>query len=81
MALLADTYTDWYVSPGGLLLAYVVVVLIVAASAGCAVVTALKGRWVWLLVGLLLVGLPWLVSAWLPARPGSPWARRRRDAG
>ena len=41
-----------------------------------AIVTALKGRWAWLIAGLLL-GFPLLVSAFLPAAPDSAWARRR----
>ena len=43
----------------------------------CGVVTGLKGRVGWLLVGFLLGGVPWLVSAWLPATAASLWARRR----
>ena len=30
---------------------------------GCGVLTALKGRWSWLLAGGLLTGLPWIYSA------------------
>ena len=36
--------------------------------------TALKGRYGWLAVGLLLLGIPWLVSCFLLAKPGSAWA-------
>jgi hypothetical protein len=36
--------------------------------------TALKGRYGWLAVGLLLLGVPWLVSCFLLAKPGSAWA-------
>lgn len=53
-----------------LLITWLVVIL-------CGVVTGLKGRVGWLLVGFLLGGVPWLVSAWLPATPASLWARRR----
>ena len=49
---------------------------LLACAAG--IVTALKGHWGWLLIGFLFAGLPWLVSAWLPAAPASLWARRRR---
>ena len=39
-----------------------------------AVVTAAKGRYGWLALGLFLIGLPWVVAAFMLARPGSAWA-------
>ena len=48
---------------------------------GCGVVTAAKGRWGWLLVGVLVGGVIWPIAALLRAGPGSLWARvfgRRR---
>ena len=45
---------------------------LVTLTAGIA--TALKGRYWWLLIGVFLLGLPWLVSTFLLARPGSAWA-------
>jgi hypothetical protein len=45
---------------------------ILTLTAGIA--TALKGRYVWLAIGLFLLGLPWLVSSFLLAKPGSAWA-------
>ena len=39
------------------------------------IVTAAKGRYVWLALGLFLLGLPWLVSSLLLAKPGSVWAK------
>lgn len=42
--------------------------------AGC--VTAAKGRWGWLLAGMLTGGLLWAYSAFLAAAPDSLWARR-----
>jgi hypothetical protein len=45
---------------------------LVTLTAGIA--TALKGRYGWLLIGVFLLGLPWLVSTFLLARPGSAWA-------
>jgi hypothetical protein len=54
---------------------YALAWLLVASVA--AVITALKGRWGWLLAGCIFGGLLWLVSAWLDPRPGSWWARRR----
>ena len=45
---------------------------IVTLTAG--IVTALKGRYGWLALGLIPLGLPWLVSSFLLARPGSVWA-------
>ena len=38
------------------------------------IATALKGRYGWLVLGLFLLGLPWLVSSFLLARPRSAWA-------
>ena len=38
------------------------------------IVTAAKGRYAWLALGLFLLGLPWLVSSVLLAKPGSAWA-------
>ena len=45
---------------------------IVTLTAGIA--TALKGRYGWLALGLFLLGLPWLVSSFLLAKPRSAWA-------
>ena len=45
---------------------------ILTLTAGIA--TALKGRYGWLALGLFLLGLPWLVSSFLLARPRSAWA-------
>ena len=39
------------------------------------IVTAAKGRYLWLALGLFLLGVPWLVSALMVAKPGSAWAR------
>jgi hypothetical protein len=50
---------------------------IVTLTAGIA--TALKGRYGWLALGLVLLGLPWLVSCFLLARPGSAWATALYD--
>lgn len=41
-----------------------------------AVVVGLKGRWIWLLVGLFTFGLAIVAAAFLSAEPDSPWARR-----
>jgi hypothetical protein len=40
-----------------------------------AVVTALKGHWLLLGAGLLVLGLVWLIAAFRLARPNSYWAR------
>lgn len=45
------------------------------------VVTALKGQWLFLVAGILVVGLVWLIVAFRLARPGSFWARRFYDDG
>jgi hypothetical protein len=71
--MLAETYTDWYVGPTPLLLLFTAVVLLAVPGA---IVTALKGRWGWLLVGVLLLGWTLILSAFLPAAPDSWWARR-----
>jgi hypothetical protein len=38
------------------------------------IVTAAKGRYAWLGVGLFLLGLPWLIASFLLAKPRSAWA-------
>ncbi len=38
------------------------------------IATALKGRYGWLALGLFLLGVPWLISSLLLAKPGSAWA-------
>jgi hypothetical protein len=48
------------------------------ASLGAAVVTGLKGRWGWLVVGFFTGGLAWFYGATLPAVPDSTWERRAR---
>lgn len=55
----------------------VYVFTLVTLTAG--VVTGTKGRWGWLAIGLFLFGLPWLISAFLLARPGSLWANSLYD--
>jgi hypothetical protein len=49
--------------------------LFVAVALG-GLVTLLKGRLVWFLVGFLFGGLIWPVTAWIPATPDSAWATR-----
>jgi hypothetical protein len=39
-------------------------------------VTLLKGRLAWFLIGFIVGGLIWPITAWLPATPDSPWAAR-----
>jgi hypothetical protein len=59
--------------------AWVIVLLAVFVVFG--LVTAAKGRWGWLLVGLLFGGVLWLVTALMPPAPGSLWARLRARSG
>jgi hypothetical protein len=70
------------VGPGPLLILWTVLVLAVLVTG---VVTAVKARRGWLLAGLLTGGLAWLISAFMPARPGSAGTRiprrRRGDGG
>jgi hypothetical protein len=40
-----------------------------------AIVTALKGQWLLLAAGVLLLGFVWLIAAFRLARPNSYWAR------
>ena len=54
---------------------------------GCGLVTAAKGQWGFLALGLLFLGVFWPLTAAMPAREGSLWARwwsprarRRRSA-
>ena len=71
--------SSFTVSPSPVLVIFTIV-LLVAVSA--CVVTAMKGRWSWLLAGLLTTGLVCFYSAFLPTNPGSLWARitsRRRS--
>lgn len=65
--------------PGPLWLNLAVAALVVVLM----IITALKGRWLWLLPGVLLSGLVLVIPALLPAEPGSRWDRsfaRRRLA-
>jgi hypothetical protein len=63
--------SDFVIEPSPWFSAWLLVLFVAA------VITALKGRWGWLLVGCIFGGLLWLVSAWLAPRPGSCWARCR----
>ena len=72
--LLAES-GEFLVSPNAGLLLWTALVLV---SIPCGVITALKGQWTWLAIGLLTGGLLWILTAWLlPAAPDSWWARRR----
>ncbi|WP_205698216.1 hypothetical protein [Conexibacter sp. SYSU D00693] len=74
MAYGEEEGTSYLVEPGAGLIFFIVLVLVLAPAG---VVTALKGRWGWVVAGLLLAGLPWLVSAWVAPADTSWWARRR----
>ncbi len=66
------------VAPNGLLLVYTLLVLTgVLGSA----VTAAKGRWGWLLLDLLTLGLAGNVTGFLAPAPQSFWVRHRRHPG
>ncbi|MEA2149326.1 MAG: hypothetical protein QOD69_1156 [Solirubrobacteraceae bacterium] len=73
----ASEYTDFYVAPNIYLVLWVLFVLAVIAGG---VVTAAKGRWGWVFIGLLCAGVLWLVSAFLVPTPRSWWARHRGGA-
>lgn len=48
---------------------------LVALAVAAGIITAAKGRAGWVAIGLLTGGLVWLVTAFLPALPGSLWQR------
>ena len=56
-------------------LEFVLLAALGAASLIGGMVTALKGRWGWFLLGLVTAGLIWPLTALLVAQPDSPWAR------
>jgi hypothetical protein len=64
--------SEFVVSPGPVLIAWSVLISL-ALLAGA--ITAAKGRWRWVLIGLLTGAVPWLATAFLAARPDSLWAR------
>jgi hypothetical protein len=68
-----STGTSFTVGPSPALVIFTIIMLM-AICAG--VVTFMKGRWVWLIVGILTTGLTFFYSAFLPPMPGSLWARR-----
>jgi hypothetical protein len=64
---------DSVVSPSAGLIAWTVLVALVLVAGA---VTAAKGRWGWVAIGLLTGGAPWLVTAFATATPDSMWTRR-----
>lgn len=81
MDILAAVTTDSVtISPSWPLLLWTAYMLLILPAS--AVVVGLKGRWIWLLVGLFTFGLAVVAAAFLPAEPDSAWARRaqRRSA-
>lgn len=61
-----------------------VISTVIALMAICAgIVTLMKGRWVWVVVGIFTSGLAFFYSAFLAPKPDSLWARcitKRRRA-
>ncbi len=72
--MIAADFAGFHVGPSAGLIAYTLLFFCVALP--CGVVTVMKGRWGWFAIGFVLGGLPWIVTAFLPARSGSAWARR-----
>lgn len=54
----------------------IAVVIAVIALVACCTVCALKGKWVFVVLGLFC-GIFWLVGAMRLAKPGSVWAGQR----
>jgi hypothetical protein len=54
--------------------ALVAATLVLSSCVG-GMITAAKGRWGWLCLGLLTGGLAWPLTALLIATPGSVWAQ------
>lgn len=78
VATTTDGEGSFTAGPSALLILYT---LLTTAVLCAGLMTAAKGRWGWLLLGLVTVGVVWLYSASLPASPGSLWQRagsRRR---
>lgn len=59
-------------SPSTALLVYTLLVFVALVCAG---LCAAKGRWGYLLAGVVTVGIFWVVGATRPAISGSVWAR------
>jgi hypothetical protein len=75
-----STSGNFVIGPNLTVIGFSVLVLI---AAPCGIVTAAKGRWGWLALGVLTSGLLWIVGATQPPRPGSLWLRlaARRSRG
>ncbi len=72
----ADDGGDFVVSGSSAVIWMLVVIAVIAGG----VVTAAKGRWGWLAVGLLFGGLIWPLTAFLAAAQGSLWQRNTLTA-
>jgi hypothetical protein len=59
--------------------AVIFVILLVVANIASLIVCAMKERWVLFVLGFLFA-VPGWIGAFLPARPGSSWERRRARA-
>jgi len=72
MFFAAETFV---VQPNLWLLGLSIALFVVALA--FATVTGAKGRWPWFVVGFFLP-IAWVIGAFLPARPDSPWEQRQR---
>jgi hypothetical protein len=70
LSLGADTFE---VTFGAAAYLWLLALVVIAIAGG---VTMAKGRWGWLVLGLVTCGLLWLISAFLPPRTGSLWDRK-----
>jgi hypothetical protein len=69
MRAMAEAGGSFVVSPDPWLMAWCIAVTVGA------LVTVAKGRWDWLVMGLLLAGTIWPLTALLLAKPDSIWGR------
>lgn len=71
LIMLTDTSVTVGPSP-----ALVISTIIVLMMINAGIVTILKGRWGWVVVGIFTSGLAFFYSAFLAPKPDSLWARR-----
>jgi hypothetical protein len=71
-SLLFGASGRFLIAPNAGILIWTVMAMILVT---CGAVTAAKGRWGWLIAGLVTAGILWVAGALQPARPTSAWSR------